>query len=147
MDQYGKALPNLALGTTYSIGGFGIKVSAGSSAYIVGDTILITIGPPPFSGTQLATTAISGVGYPIAQESRLVSPPITIPSTTPGQNILLGFWQWVAGNKAILGDLVRWKFRLPAPQGRGPNCLRIRDLTLDLSAPSQAVGGLILKST
>ena len=53
-----------------------------------------TAGPnAAHDGTQCAGTILGG-NYPGYHESRLISPPVTLPAITTGQAITLQFWQW-----------------------------------------------------
>ena len=53
-----------------------------------------TSGPgAAHEGTQCAATILGG-NYPTERDSRLESPPVTLPTLTADQRIMLNFWQW-----------------------------------------------------
>jgi len=61
------------------------------------------VGPPTsgpmaaYAGEQCAATVLAG-NFPAGVRSRLISPPITLPPSAPGQEIWVQFWAWYAYN-------------------------------------------------
>jgi len=92
-------LPDMPFNQTVTFGNFTSTNLQGWSA----DNGVWQVGVPtggpaaPYPGdsmdTQSACTGLAG-GYPTYQDSRFISPPVTLPSVTTGQSLMLGFWQW-----------------------------------------------------
>ncbi len=91
VDPNNNSLPDLTVGTPYSAGGVSFTVAAGTVPYAVGDTFTISVS---IGGAYDGSNSANAENYPTGEDSRLCTPPITLPSLSTGTSIELGFWQW-----------------------------------------------------
>ncbi len=81
----------------------------------ISDNGVWQVGTPPptsgpgaaFDGKQCAGTSMTSGSYPASTNSRLISPPINLPTVTSGTQILLTYWQWYSWGDGGAGGLVQ----------------------------------------
>lgn len=67
-----------------------------------------TVGPDKcFSGNNCAGTVMDS-DYPANSNTRLISPPITLPDLDSGEKLRLKFWNWFLLNESVHGNDQGW---------------------------------------